>query len=190
MTRRLAFLIAITIAAPAGAQRHLSRPARSVAMDSIADSVVAYFDKRVLVLLDSTLLQLREQLVEGGACLGIAERGAPDRFEVDSVIEPILDEDDPPPTWRGTRFTCPEGFAPIHWHVITPADTAWLYAEGDIAGTAVRNRCRLSNLDRGPFWSQFPFAAMQCGVGIDSITVYHVKARGLTMARRTAAVAR
>ena len=190
MTRRLALLLAISIAAPAGAQRHFSqRAARSVAMDSVADSVVAYFDKRVLVLLDSTLQQLREQLVEGGACLQIAERGT-DRFEVDSVIEPILDEEDPPPTWRGTRFTCPEGSAPIHWHVITPADTAWLYAEGDTAGTAVRNRCRLSDIDRGPFWSQFPFAAMQCGVGIDSITVYRVKARGLTMARRAAIVTR
>lgn len=178
MMRAIAIMLAATIAAPMGAQQHYgSRPARGVAVDSTADAVVTYFDEHVLTLLNSTLLRLREQLVEAGACLRITEGSGPDRFEVDSVIAPILDENDPPASWRGTHFTCPEGLAPIHWHVITPADTVWLYAEGDTAGTAVSGRCGLSKPDRGPFWSQFPFAAMQCGVGIDSIMVYHVKAR-------------
>ena len=146
-------------------------------MDSTTERVVAYFDESVLESLNSTLLRLREEFVEGGACLRIVEGSGPDRFRVDSVIAPILDENDPPPTWKGAHFTCPESFAPIHWHVITPADAGWLYAAGDTAGTVVRSRCRLSDRDRGPFWSQFPFAAMQCGVGTDSITVYRVKAR-------------
>jgi hypothetical protein len=161
-----------------GAQEHyLLSAARSIAVDSTAERVVAYFDERVLVLLNATLLRLREELVESGACLRIAETSGPDAFKVDSVTAPILDENDPPATWRGTHFTCPESFAPIHWHVITPADTGWLSAAGDTAGVVVRSRCQLSDRDRGPFWSQFPFAAMQCGVGIDSITVYRVKAR-------------
>ena len=176
--RLLLIMLALALAAPAGAQEHfLLRPARSVAVDSTAESVVTYFDERVLESLNSTLRRLRDQFVEAGACLRVIKRNAPDRFEVDSVIGPILDENDPPATWRGAHFTCPDGFAPIHWHVITPADAAWLYTEGDTAGSMVRSRCTLSSPDRGPFWSQFPFAAMQCGVGVDSITVYHVKAR-------------
>ena len=176
--RWLRNLLVLSIAVPVSAQQHFGqRPARSVAVDSTAESVVTYFEERVLVSLDSTLLRLREQFVEAGACLRITKHAAPDRFEVDSVIGPILDENDPPATWRGAHFTCPDGFAPIHWHVITPADAAWLYTEGDTAGSMIRSRCTLSSTDRGPFWSQFPFAAMQCGVGVDSITVYHVKAR-------------
>ena len=173
-------VVVIAAAAPTavGAQQpYLLSAARSVAVDSTAERVVAYFDERVLVSLNATLLRLREEFVEGGACLRIAERSGPDGFTVDSVIAPILDENDPPPTWRGTHFTCPDSFAPIHWHVITPSDSSWLSAAGYTAGSVVRSRCGLSDRDRGPFWSQFPFAAMQCGVGIDSITVYRVKAR-------------
>ena len=174
----LVVAIAASSAASAGAQQHyLLSAARSIVVDSTAERVVAYFDERVLAWLNSTLLRLRDELVEGGACLRIAEDSGPGGFKVDSVIAPILDENDPPATWRGAHFTCPEDFAPIHWHVVTPADADWLYAEGDTAGIAVRSRCRLSDRDRGPFWSQFPFAAMQCGVGVDSITVYRVKAR-------------
>ena len=171
-------VVAASAATPALAQEHYFLSAtRSVAVDSTTERVVAYFDERVLLSLNATLLRLREALVEAGACLRIAEASGPDGFKVDSVVAPILDENDPPATWRGAHFTCPEDFAPIHWHVITPADAAWLYAEGDTASIAVRSRCRLSDRDRGPFWSQFPFAAMQCGIGIDSITVYRVKAR-------------
>ena len=120
MIRRLAIVIAVSVGAVAGAQPH-HRPhaARSVAMDSTAEAVVTYFDARVLVLLDSTLLRLRAEFVEAGACLRIAENNGPDGFRVDSIIGPILDENDPPATWRGARFTCPESFAPIHWHVVT-----------------------------------------------------------------------
>jgi len=171
-------IVIATSAASAGAQqRYVQTATRSVAVDSTTERVVAYFDKRVLATLNSTLLRLREEFVEAGACLRIAEDSGPDGFKVDSVVEPMLDENDPPATWRGAHFTCPEDFAPIHWHVITPADADWLYAAGDSTGFVVRNRCRLSDRDRGVFWSQFPFAAMQCGVGIDSITVYRVKAR-------------
>jgi len=174
----LVVVIAASAPTGAGAQEHyFLSAARSVAVDSTAERVVAYFDERVLLSLNATLIRLRDEFVEAGACLRIAERSGPDRFTVDSVIAPILDENDPPPTWRGAHFTCPESFAPIHWHIITPADSVWLAAAGDTAGRVVRSRCGLSDRDRGPFWSQFPFAAMQCGLGIDSITVYRVKAR-------------
>lgn len=174
----LVIVIAASAAATARAQQHyLLSASHGVATDSTTEPVVAYFDERVLVWLNSTLLRLREQFVEAGACLRIAERSGPKAFRVDSVIEPILDENDPPATWRGAHFSCPDSFAPIHWHIITPADARWLSAEGDTAGVVVRSRCRLSDRDRGPFWSRFPFAALQCGVGIDSITVYRVKAR-------------
>ena len=162
----------------AGAQSHyLSQPARSVATDSTAEGLVTFFDERVVASLNTSLLQLREEFVEAGACLRIAEQIAPDIFRVDSVVAPILDANDPLPTWKSVHFGCPETFAPIHWHVVTPADAAWLYQGGDTTGSIVRGRCHVSDPDRNPFWSRFPFAAMQCGVGIDSITVFRVKAR-------------
>lgn len=177
---RLVVLVTACFAATAsaGAQGHyLRQPAKSVVVDSTADEVVTYFDERVLASLNSSLVRLREAFVEAGACLRIGERIGVVGFTVDSVVEPILDENDPPPTWRSARFTCPENFAPIHWHVITPSDAAWLYANGDTTGDVLRGRCRVSDPDRGTFWSRFPFAAMQCGLGIDSILVYRVKAR-------------
>ena len=175
---RLVILLTTCLAATAGAQGHYIRqPAKSVVVDSTAEAVVTYFDERVLAWLNVSLIRLREDFVESGACLRIAQRFGQDAFTVDSVIEPTLDENDPPPTWRSARFTCPDSFAPIHWHVITPADAAWLYANGDTTGDTMRGRCRVSDPDRSSFWSRFPFAAMQCGIGIDSITVYRVKAR-------------
>ena len=176
---RLVVLLTACFAATASAQqgRYVRQPAKSVAMDSTAEVVVTYFEERVLASLNSALIRQREDFVEAGACLRIAQRIGSDAFTVDSVIDPTLDENDPPPTWRSARFTCPDSFAPIHWHVITPADAAWLYANGDTTGDVMRGRCRVSDPDRGVFWSRFPFAAMQCGLGVDSITVYRVRAR-------------
>ena len=177
--RLVVFLTACFAAtASASAQGHyLRQPAKSVVVDTTADEAVAYFDVRVLASLNSALIRQREDFVEAGACLRIAQRFGRDAFAVDSVIEPTLDASDPPPTWRSARFTCPDNFAPIHWHVITPSDAAWLYVNGDTTGDVMRGRCRVSDPDRGVFWSRFPFAAMQCGLGIDSIMVYRVKAR-------------
>jgi hypothetical protein len=175
---RLVVFLTACFAATAGAQSHdISQPAKSVTMDSTTVEVRAYFDERVIASLNLSLMRLREEFVEAGACLRIAQRIGIDAFTVDSVIEPTLDDNDPPPTWRSVRFTCPDGFAPIHWHVITPADAAWLSANGDTTGDVMRGRCRVSVPDRSTFWSRFPFAAMQCGLGIDSITAYRVMAR-------------
>jgi hypothetical protein len=175
---RLVVFLTACFAATASAQAHYVRqPAKTVMVDSTAEEAVTFFDERVLASLNSALVRQREDFVEAGACLRIALRIGVVGFTVDSVIDPTLDASDPPPTWRSARFTCPENFAPIHWHVVTPSDAAWLYANGDTTGDMMKGRCRVSDPDRGVFWSRFPFAAMQCGMGVDSITVYRVKPR-------------
>ena len=175
---RLTVFLIVCLPAAAGGQSHYVRQAaRSIAMDSTAESVVTYFDQRVVIWLDSSLSRLRKEFVEGGACLRISQRIGPDAFKVDSIIGPLLDENDPPPTWRSAHFTCPDSFAPIHWHVITAANAGGLHAGTHVTEEILRGRCRISEPDRSPFWSRFPFVAMQCGVGIDSITVYRVRTR-------------
>jgi len=118
---RLVVFLTACFAATARAQVHyVSQPAKTVMMDNTAEEAVTFFDERVLASLNSALIRQREAFVEAGACLRIAERIGVVGFTVDSLIEPTLDTNDPPPTWRSARFTCPENFAPIHWHVITP----------------------------------------------------------------------
>ena len=156
---------------------YLSRPTAQMMASDSATPVLVYFDERTLLWLDSVLLVQRHQFKEAGVCLHIA-KDMRDGFKVDSFINgiPTAHPDSMPTSWRRTWFTCPGGWAPLHFHVITPKDSTWLTENGHTEYLPVSSiQCLVAGDDVNPYWSRFPFNALICGHGVDSVYTYRVK---------------
>ena len=145
---------------------YLSTPVRG-------DSVTVYFDERTVIWLSGYLMNARQRLQEDGTCLHIARSSGDTLFYVDSLEEP--GRFDHTPNWAEVRFLCPPQTAPLHWHVVTPPMAPLLQSMGDTANFIVRHRCELSPNDLSQSWARYPFVAMQCGWGRDSIIIRRVR---------------
>lgn len=137
-----------------------------------AESLSVYFDERTLLWMGGYLMNARQRLQEDGACLHIARAVGDTAFWVDSLELPgrfgML------ATWAEVEFVCPPETAPLHWHVITEPMGVLLQSMGDTSNFIVKHRCELSDNDVAPLWSRYPFVAMQCGLGRDSVVIRRV----------------
>lgn len=158
---------------------YISKPARQFASDTTADGVLVYYDVAAVTWLNAMLLDHRREMQEGGVCLHVASRQPPDGFKVDSLARAErFPGDTTVPTWRQVLFHCRENgeWAPLHFHVIVPELAPAFQAVGNDLGY-LDGQCMLSQQDRAPYWSRYPFNAMMCGFGTDSIIVYRVRKR-------------
>jgi hypothetical protein len=170
------FICAVSVSAAAQQPYYVTRAVLTQS-DSAVSSVIVYIDIRTLAWLNATLLVDRRDLQESAACLHIAQRMPPDGFKVDSIARGTRSPGDTvSTTWRATNVVCDSTWAPIHFHVITPQLNSWLRSQGldDYIGM----QCVVTGADVASGWSKYPFNAMQCGLGVDSIIAYRVKKRG------------
>jgi len=141
--------------------------------------LAVYMDERTVLWLDAVLTIQRHQFRETGVCLRIA-KDARVGFRVDSFINGLPGDwpgaDTIETNWRQTAFTCPRNMALLHFHVIQPKDSTWLMEHGHTEYLPTNQvQCRVGGNDLHHYWSQFPFNAIQCGRGVDSIIAYRVR---------------
>lgn len=119
-----------------------------------SDAAVVFIEERTLIWMNAVMLRSRVVGHEEAGCLHIAKHvGA--AFFVDSLMPP---RGDVVLTPKSATFKCPHDSAPIHWHDVIDSQS-----------------CNLSDLDLSSENGPFPFNAMMCGVGIDSVVAYTVK---------------
>jgi hypothetical protein len=64
----------------------------------------------------------------------------------------------------------------LHWHVVTPAfHDVLAEVANDSSGFIIRHRCELSPSDVARPLERYPFVAMQCGTGRDSVVVRRIR---------------
>lgn len=173
----LAVLATCGSSPPAYAQLRLSgvalhaSTAESPASTQRLAPVVAILREQQTIWLNAMLWTARANFAEDAVCLRLQRRLPPDGWVVDSLVSPTFNRAS---TWKSAWFDCPDGTAPLHMHVITSADTAWLRSRGDTTQLTWRKRCEPSDLDVSPHWSKYPFVALMCGQGLDSIVAFRV----------------
>lgn len=172
----LAFLIGVLLAALACTSVRVSKPYYITLPIRGQDSISVFYDMRELTWLNAGLLAYRGDLQESGVCLHIRATSGDSVFYVDSLEMPAFLPYRGLPDWRHVQFMCPPETAPLHWHVIVASLRPWLQSQmGDSSEFVFRHRCEFSPGDTSSFWARYPFVAMQCGVGPDSIHVFKVR---------------
>lgn len=153
---------------------HPSRP-YYLSVPITADSISVYIDERTLVWLNSYLKLARSRLQEDATCLHVEKSVGDSVFYVDSME--LGGKFNDYPDWAHVRAMCPPETAPLHWHVVTPELGGWLRSQGDTEDFIVKHRCEFSDPDQSAIMSRYPFVAMQCGNGKDSIFVRRIRRR-------------
>ena len=171
----LIFGTATLVAALLGCSSQRIRPVFYLSQPVTNDSISVYFGDREVIWLDEAMRQARSDMQEGGVCLHVARAVGDTAFYVDSIeyAAPLFYQ--LLPNWKHVQFMCPPETAPLHWHVVTPA---WHDALQEIGYGGIETvRCQWGPADTARYWSRYPFVAVQCGMGADSIHVRKVRPR-------------
>lgn len=154
---RKVFLAALAsgIVACASAPRYYLSETAPTVLTPKADSVVLHVDERLLVQMNEMLILGRHEQLEQGGCLHVA-RHEGRHVWVDTLLAGWIDVSRT--TNVQIRLGCQADEVPVHWHIIVNMSGQCEPSDPDFAATKV-----------------YLAAALQCGIGVDSIIAWRAK---------------